>query len=84
MGVGGSGPHDVRAGIPMRNWQACGFGVEWPDDHPVRAHSNRGTRLVIRIGIASLRGTGEHVGNSRGCVCRLWFVSPLGGGNTNE
>lgn len=42
-------PHDVRAGIAMRNRQAGRFRIEGPHDHPVRWNRDRRTRLVVRI-----------------------------------
>jgi len=75
MRVGRSGPHDVRAGGLVCSRQSGSLRIERPHNHPVRTYRYRRTRGVIRIGIASLRGTGKHVGNSRNAVRWLWFVS---------
>jgi hypothetical protein len=75
MRVRRSSPHDVRAGRLVCGRQPGGLRIERPHNHPVRTYSNRRTRCVIRIGIASLRGAGQHVGNSRNAVRWLRFVS---------
>jgi len=68
-------PHDVRAGRLVCGRQPGSFRIERPHNHPVRTYSNRRTRGVIRIGIASLGGTGKHVRNSGNAICWLWLVS---------
>jgi hypothetical protein len=75
MRVRRSGPHDVRAGRLVCGRRSGGLRIERPHSNPVRTYRYRRIRGVIRIGIASLRGTGKHVGNSRNAVRWLWFVS---------
>src|SRR3989441_3924513 len=75
MRVGRSGPHDVRTGRLVGSRQSGGLWIEQPHNHPVRTYSNRRTRRVIRIGIATLRSACQHIGDAGGCVGRLGFVS---------
>src|SRR5258708_12936772 len=58
-------PHDVRAGRLVCGRQPGSFRIERPHNHPVRTYSNRRTRGVVRIGIASLVATIKHVLHSR-------------------
>src|SRR5258708_13274538 len=68
-------PHYVRAGRLVCGRQPGSFRIERQHNHPVRTYSNRRTRGVIRIGIASLGGPGKHVRNSGNAICWLWLVS---------
>src|SRR5215472_5559836 len=68
-------PHDVRAGISMRVWQAGGLWVKRPHNHPMWSDRDRRTGFVVRIGIATLSSTREHVSDSRNGVGWLGFVS---------
>ena len=54
--------------------ESCGFGIKGPHDHPVGANLDGWAFLVIRIGITSLCGSGQHVNDAWNCVGRFGLV----------
>ena len=75
VGIGRSSPHDVGARRLVRGWQAGGFRIKWPHNHPVRADRDGLTGHIVRIDITALSGSGQHVDNTWLRVGGLRFAS---------
>ena len=56
--------HHQRSRVAHDRWQAGGFGVERPDDHPVRTDRDGRAGPIKRIGVAVLQSPIEHVDQS--------------------